>query len=94
MRKYFFRQEVREDRNDHDVEDNLWRPYYSYKPKRKALPMQGSKAWKRKLHYKRSLRPMRRAERLMKNLNKEIDGEEADEGRGEETESKERAERS
>ncbi|KTF81676.1 hypothetical protein cypCar_00017833 [Cyprinus carpio] len=50
------------------------------KGKRKALHMQGAKAWKRKLHYKRSLRPMRRAERLMKNLNKEIDGEEADEG--------------
>uniref|UniRef100_A0A8C2FHK1 Zinc finger and BTB domain containing 4 n=1 Tax=Cyprinus carpio TaxID=7962 RepID=A0A8C2FHK1_CYPCA len=61
VEKYFFRQEVREDRNDHDVEDNLWRPYYSYKPKRKALHMQGAKAWNRKLHYKRSLRPMRRA---------------------------------
>uniref|UniRef100_A0A8C2HM51 Zinc finger and BTB domain containing 4 n=1 Tax=Cyprinus carpio TaxID=7962 RepID=A0A8C2HM51_CYPCA len=55
------KEEVREDRNDHDVEDNLWRPYYSYKPKRKALHMQGAKAWNRKLHYKRSLRPMRRA---------------------------------
>uniref|UniRef100_A0A8C2FI11 Zinc finger and BTB domain containing 4 n=1 Tax=Cyprinus carpio TaxID=7962 RepID=A0A8C2FI11_CYPCA len=43
VEKYFFRQEVREDRNDHDVEDNLWRPYYSYKPKRKALHMQGAK---------------------------------------------------
>uniref|UniRef100_A0A8C2CZJ2 Zinc finger and BTB domain containing 4 n=1 Tax=Cyprinus carpio TaxID=7962 RepID=A0A8C2CZJ2_CYPCA len=80
VRKYFFRQEVREDRNDHDVEDNLWRPYYSYKPKRKALHMQGAKAWNRKLHYKRSLRPMRRAERLMKNLNKEIEVKDADEG--------------
>ncbi|XP_016312411.1 zinc finger and BTB domain-containing protein 38-like [Sinocyclocheilus anshuiensis] len=80
VRKYFFRQEVREDRNDHDVEDNLWRPYYSYKPKRKALHMQGAKAWKRKLHYKRSLRPMKRAEKLMKNLNKEIEVKDADEG--------------
>uniref|UniRef100_A0A8C2FHX4 Zinc finger and BTB domain containing 4 n=1 Tax=Cyprinus carpio TaxID=7962 RepID=A0A8C2FHX4_CYPCA len=60
--------------------DNLWRPYYSYKPKRKALHMQGAKAWNRKLHYKRSLRPMRRAERLMKNLNKEIEVKDADEG--------------
>ncbi|XP_051530169.1 zinc finger and BTB domain-containing protein 38-like [Myxocyprinus asiaticus] len=79
VRKYFFRQEVREDRNDHDVEDNLWRPYYSYKPKRKALHLQGAKAWKRKMHYKRSLKPMRRAERLMKNFNKEVDGEDPDE---------------
>ncbi len=41
--------------------------------------MQGAKVWKRKLHYKRSLRPMRTAERLMKNLHKETDDEEADE---------------
>ncbi|KAK7134669.1 hypothetical protein R3I93_017947 [Phoxinus phoxinus] len=80
VRKYFFRQEVREDRNDHDVEDNLWRPYYSYKPKRKALHIQGAKAWKRKMHYKRSLRPMRRAERLIKTFNKEVENEDADEG--------------
>ncbi|XP_051958877.1 zinc finger and BTB domain-containing protein 38-like [Xyrauchen texanus] len=79
VRKYLFRQEVREDRKDHDVEDNLWRPYYSYKPKRKTLHMQGAKAWKRKMHYKQSLRPMKRAERLVKNLNKEVDGEDADE---------------
>ncbi|XP_056326060.1 zinc finger and BTB domain-containing protein 38 [Danio aesculapii] len=80
VRKYFFRQEVREDRNEHDVEDNLWRPYYSYKPKRKVLHLQGAKAWKRKMHYKRSLRPMRRAERLIKNnLNKDAYDEDADE---------------
>lgn len=74
VRKYFFRQEVREDRNDHDGEDNLWRPYYSYKPKRKALHMQKIKSWQRKMHYKRSLRLMKRAERLMNDVNKEGDG--------------------
>ncbi|KAL7856718.1 hypothetical protein SRHO_G00156170, partial [Serrasalmus rhombeus] len=74
VRKYFFRQEVREDRNDHDGEDNLWRPYYSYKPKRKALHMQKAKSWQRKMHYKRSLRLMRRAERLMNHVNQEVDG--------------------
>ncbi len=62
----------------------MWRTTYGgliilIKPKRKALPMQGAKVWKRKLHYKRSLRPMRTAERLMKNLHKETDDEEADE---------------
>uniref|UniRef100_A0A3P8NYJ8 C2H2-type domain-containing protein n=1 Tax=Astatotilapia calliptera TaxID=8154 RepID=A0A3P8NYJ8_ASTCA len=36
VREYYFRQEVRELESDHDTEDNLWRPYYSYKPKRKA----------------------------------------------------------
>ncbi|XP_065098440.1 uncharacterized protein zbtb4 [Paramisgurnus dabryanus] len=78
VRKYFFRQEVREDRNDHDVEDNLWRPYYTYKPKRKALHMQGTKAWKRKIHFKRSLRPIRKAERFLKNMNNEVDGQDGD----------------
>uniref|UniRef100_A0A3Q1EMD3 Zinc finger and BTB domain containing 4 n=1 Tax=Acanthochromis polyacanthus TaxID=80966 RepID=A0A3Q1EMD3_9TELE len=29
-------EEVREQESDHDMEDNLWRPYYSYKPKRKT----------------------------------------------------------
>ncbi|KAM9462217.1 uncharacterized protein zbtb4 [Clarias gariepinus] len=79
VRKYFLRQEVREDRNDHDGEDNLWRPYYSYKPKRKALHMQKIKSWQRKMHYKRSLRLMKRAERLMDDVNKEGDGEEEEE---------------
>lgn len=74
VRKYFFRQEVREERNDQDGEDNLWRPYYSYKPKRKTLHMQKAKKWQRKMHYKRSLRLMRRAERLMNHVNKEVDG--------------------
>uniref|UniRef100_A0A3P8ULP1 Zinc finger and BTB domain containing 4 n=1 Tax=Cynoglossus semilaevis TaxID=244447 RepID=A0A3P8ULP1_CYNSE len=36
VREYYFRREVREPESDHDMEDNLWRPYYSYKPKRKA----------------------------------------------------------
>lgn len=89
VRKYFFRQEVREDRNDQDGEDNLWRPYYSYKPKRKALHMQKIKSWQRKMHYKRSLRLMKRAERLMNDVNKEGDGleeEENDEVKEEEKE--------
>ncbi|XP_072524205.1 uncharacterized protein zbtb4 [Salminus brasiliensis] len=89
VRKYFFRQEVREDRNDQDGEDNLWRPYYSYKPKRKTLHMQKAKSWQRKMHYKRSLRLMRRAERLMNHVNKEVDGgqeEEKDETKEEEKE--------
>uniref|UniRef100_A0A8C7WQJ1 Zinc finger and BTB domain containing 4 n=1 Tax=Oryzias sinensis TaxID=183150 RepID=A0A8C7WQJ1_9TELE len=38
VREYFFRKEVREQDSDNDTEDNLWRPYYSYKPKRKAQP--------------------------------------------------------
>lgn len=79
VRKYFFRQEVREDRNDHDGEDNLWRPYYSYKPKRKALHLQKIKSWQRKMHYKRSLRLMKRAERLMNDVNKEENGLEEEE---------------
>lgn len=65
MRKYYFRQEVREQDSDHDVEDNLWRPYYSYKPKRKAQAhLQRVKSWQRKLKYKHSIRVKRRAERL------------------------------
>ncbi|TRY99355.1 hypothetical protein DNTS_014895 [Danionella cerebrum] len=79
VRKYFFRQEVREDRKEHDAEDNLWRPYYSYKPKRKALHMQGTKGWKHKMHFKRSLRSMRIADRLIKNENKEAVGEDVHE---------------
>lgn len=73
VREYYFRQEVREQReSDHDTEDNLWRPYYSYKPKRKAqAQLQRAKSWQRKLQYKRSLRLMRRAERLMNHVNKE-----------------------
>ncbi|XP_066518777.1 uncharacterized protein zbtb4 [Hoplias malabaricus] len=86
VRKYFFRQEVREDRNDHDGEDNLWRPYYSYKPKRKTLHMQKAKNWQRKMHYKRSLRLMRRAERLMNHVNQEVDGGKEQEEEKEEAE--------
>uniref|UniRef100_A0A4W6CV23 Zinc finger and BTB domain containing 4 n=1 Tax=Lates calcarifer TaxID=8187 RepID=A0A4W6CV23_LATCA len=45
VREYYFRQEVREQESDHDMEDNLWRPYYSYKPKRKVstLPLHSPK---------------------------------------------------
>ncbi|KAK7909827.1 hypothetical protein WMY93_014511 [Mugilogobius chulae] len=69
VREYYFRQEVREQQDsDHDNEDNLWRPYYSYKPKRKAQAhLQRVKSWQRKLKFKRSLRLKRRVDRL-KNL--------------------------
>ncbi|XP_030631839.1 zinc finger and BTB domain-containing protein 38 [Chanos chanos] len=80
VREYYFRQEVREQDSDHDGEDNLWRPYYSYKPKRKIQHMQKVKSWQRKMHYKRSLRLMRRAERLMNHVNKEVEGREEDNG--------------
>lgn len=75
VREYYFRQEVREQgESDDDAEDNLWRPYYSYKPKRKAQAhLQRAKSWQRKVQYKRSLRLMRRAERLMKHASKETD---------------------
>uniref|UniRef100_A0A3B4YEV0 Zinc finger and BTB domain containing 4 n=1 Tax=Seriola lalandi dorsalis TaxID=1841481 RepID=A0A3B4YEV0_SERLL len=50
-----------EEESDHDMEDNLWRPYYSYKPKRKAQAhLQRVKSWQRKLKYKRSIRLKRR----------------------------------
>ncbi|TTA26191.1 Zinc finger and BTB domain-containing protein 38 [Bagarius yarrelli] len=89
VRKYFFRQEVREDRNDHDGEDNLWRPYYSYKPKRKALHMHKIKSWQRKMHYNRSLRLKKRTEKLMSDVNKEgeaLEEEEKDEAKEEKKE--------
>uniref|UniRef100_A0A3B3WEN1 C2H2-type domain-containing protein n=1 Tax=Poecilia mexicana TaxID=48701 RepID=A0A3B3WEN1_9TELE len=36
--------------SDNDMEDNLWRPYYSYKPKKKAQAhLQRVKNWQRKL---------------------------------------------
>lgn len=74
VREYYFRQEVREHESDHDTEDNLWRPYYSYKPKRKAQAhLQRVKSWQRKLKYKRSIRLKRRAERLKNLSNKETE---------------------
>lgn len=81
VREYYFRREVREPESDHDMEDNLWRPYYSYKPKRKAQAhLQRIKSWQRKLKYKRSLRLKRRAERLKnhpyKENEKSLDSEE------------------
>uniref|UniRef100_A0A7N6F7G0 C2H2-type domain-containing protein n=1 Tax=Anabas testudineus TaxID=64144 RepID=A0A7N6F7G0_ANATE len=60
--------------SDHDMEDNLWRPYYSYKPKRKAQAhLQRVKSWQRKLKYKRSIQLKRRAERLKNRVNKETE---------------------
>ncbi|XP_018589097.1 zinc finger and BTB domain-containing protein 38 [Scleropages formosus] len=89
VRQYYFRQEVREEDSDQDTEDNLWRPYYSYKPKRKALHVQKVKktSWQRKLRYKHSLRLMRRAEKLMGHNHKEEDeGQEEEAEEGEELE--------
>lgn len=72
VREYYFRKEVREQDSDNDIEDNLWRPYYSYKPKRKAQAhLQRVKIWQRKLKYKRSIRLKKRAERLKNLLSKQ-----------------------
>ncbi|CDQ78570.1 unnamed protein product [Oncorhynchus mykiss] len=65
VREYYFRQEVRKQGESEDDEDNLWRPYYSYKPKRKAPHIHKAKNWQAKLHYKRSLRLMKRAEGIV-----------------------------
>lgn len=74
VREYYFRQEVREQESDHDTQDNLWRPYYSYKPKRKAQAhLQRVKSWQRKLKFKRSLRLKRRTERLNHHVDKDTD---------------------
>ncbi|KAM4612380.1 uncharacterized protein zbtb4 isoform 2-T3 [Polymixia lowei] len=90
VREYYFRQGVREQgESDHDAEDNLWRPYYSYKPKRKAQAhFQRAKSWQRKLQYKRSLRLMRRAEKLMNHVNKDTEKpqDEEEDGKMEEEE--------
>ncbi|XP_034532253.1 uncharacterized protein zbtb4 [Notolabrus celidotus] len=96
VREYYFRQGVREQDSDHDGEDNLWRPYYSYKPKRKAQAhLQRVKSWQRKLNFKRSIRLKRRAERLKKRVNKDTDKsqDEEEEGKTEETEQLSKASR-
>ncbi|XP_077445786.1 uncharacterized protein zbtb4 [Stigmatopora argus] len=78
LREYNFRQKVREQESDQDGEDNLWRPYYSYKPKKKAqAQVQRFKSWQRKLKLKRALRLKRRAEKLKKRGTKEKKKEEA-----------------
>lgn len=72
VRAYYFRQEVREQESDHDTQDNLWRPYYSYKPKRKAQAhLQRVKSWQRKLKFKRSIQLKRRGERLKNHAGKQ-----------------------
>ncbi|XP_041738366.1 uncharacterized protein LOC121571126 [Coregonus clupeaformis] len=86
VREYYFRQEVRKQWESEDDEDNLWRPYYSYKPKRKAPHAHKAKNWQRKLRYKRSLRLMRRAERLMDHVNKEAEDQEEEDGKMDEVE--------
>ncbi|XP_078526285.1 zinc finger and BTB domain-containing protein 4-like [Lissotriton helveticus] len=52
--------------SDRDGEDQLWRPYYSYKPKRKACNVQNLKksSWRKKLHHKRSLKRMKRVKKV------------------------------
>uniref|UniRef100_A0A1A7XNP4 Zinc finger and BTB domain containing 4 n=1 Tax=Iconisemion striatum TaxID=60296 RepID=A0A1A7XNP4_9TELE len=89
VREYYFRKGVREQDSDNDMEDNLWRPYYSYKPKKKAQAhLQRVKSWQRKLKYKRSIRLKRRAERLKRLLNKQPEKpqEQEDDGTIEEAE--------
>ncbi|XP_068612177.1 uncharacterized protein zbtb4 [Brachionichthys hirsutus] len=74
VREYYFRREVRELESDQDTQDNLWRPYYSYKPKRKTQAhLQRVKIWQRKLKFKRSIRLRRRAERLKNHVAKDAD---------------------
>ncbi|KAL6118573.1 zbtb4 [Pungitius sinensis] len=86
VRGYYFRREVRDQDSDHETEDNLWRPYYSYKPKRKAQAhLQRVKSWQRKLKFKRSIR-LKRTPRLRNYVSKETDksqDEEEDEKMGE-----------
>ncbi|XP_038140888.1 uncharacterized protein zbtb4 [Cyprinodon tularosa] len=90
VREYFFRKGVREQDSDNDIEDNLWRPYYSYKPKKKAQAhLQRVKNWQRKLKYKRSIRLKRRAERLKRLLNKQTEKSQ-DEGEDRTTEEAEK----
>ncbi|XP_075968476.1 uncharacterized protein zbtb4 [Anarhichas minor] len=73
VREYYFRREVRDQESDNDTEDNLWRPYYSYKPKKKAQAhLQRVKSWQRKLKFKRSIR-LKRTERLNNHVNKETE---------------------
>ncbi|XP_029435309.1 zinc finger and BTB domain-containing protein 4 [Rhinatrema bivittatum] len=58
-------QDTCDEDSERDTEDHLWRPYYTYKPKRKACSVQKVKKshWRRKLRYKRSLRWIKRAEK-------------------------------
>ncbi|XP_074555369.1 uncharacterized protein zbtb4 [Halichoeres trimaculatus] len=96
VREYYFRQGVREQESDQDGEDNLWRPYYSYKPKRKAQAhLQRVKSWQRKLKFKRSIRLKRRTERLKNRVNKDTDKsqDEEEEGKSEKTENLSKANR-
>ncbi|XP_077598391.1 uncharacterized protein zbtb4 [Stigmatopora nigra] len=80
LREYNFRHKVRQQESDHDGEDNLWRPYYSYKPKKKAqAQVQRFKSWQRKLKLKRALRLKRRAEKLKKRGTKDKKKEEEEE---------------
>lgn len=84
VREYYFRREVRDPDSDQDTEDNLWRPYYSYKPKRKAQAhLQRVKSWQRKLKFKRSIRLKRRTDRIKNRVNKETEKSQDEEEDGE-----------
>lgn len=96
VREYYFRREVRDPDSDQDTEDNLWRPYYSYKPKRKAQAhLQRVKSWQRKLKFKRSIRLKRRTDRLKNRVNKETENsqDEEEDGKIEEAEKLSKANR-
>ncbi|XP_078056897.1 zinc finger and BTB domain-containing protein 4-like [Mustelus asterias] len=60
---YFLGNESGEEVSDNDIDDNLWRPYYSYKPKRRPGGFHKTKksGWRRKLRYRHSPRWLQRA---------------------------------
>ncbi|XP_067828389.1 zinc finger and BTB domain-containing protein 38-like [Heptranchias perlo] len=60
---YFLGNESGDEVSDNDTDDNLWRPYYSYKPKRRAGTFHKTKksGWRRKLRYRPSARWLQRA---------------------------------
>ncbi|XP_067879837.1 zinc finger and BTB domain-containing protein 38 [Heterodontus francisci] len=60
---YFLGNDSGDEVSDNDTDDNLWRPYYSYKPKRRAGGFHKTKksGWRRKLRYRHSARWLQRA---------------------------------
>ncbi|XP_072349342.1 zinc finger and BTB domain-containing protein 38 [Scyliorhinus torazame] len=60
---YFLGNETGDEISDNDTDDNLWRPYYSYKPKRRSGGFHKAKksGWRRKLRYRHSTRWLQRA---------------------------------
>ncbi|XP_078393266.1 zinc finger and BTB domain-containing protein 38-like [Cetorhinus maximus] len=61
--EYFLGNESGDEVSDNDTDDNLWRPYYSYKPKKRAGGFHKAKksGWRRKLRYRHSPRWLQRA---------------------------------